>query len=30
VRYYRRFLDEARLMWEQDGAPPAGDRGHAG
>jgi len=30
VRYYRRFLDEARLLWEQDGAPPAGDLGHAG
>jgi molecular chaperone HscB len=22
VRYYRRFLDEARLLWEQDGAHP--------
>lgn len=30
VRYYRRFLDEARLMWEQDGAGPGGDLGHAG
>jgi molecular chaperone HscB len=28
VRYYRRFLDEARLLWEQDA--PGGDRGHAG
>jgi molecular chaperone HscB len=30
VRYYRRFLDEARLLWEQDGAGPGGDLGHAG
>ncbi len=29
VRYYRRFLDEARLMWEQDGGVP-GDLGRAG
>ena len=28
VRYYRRFLDEARLMWEQDGG--GGDLGRAG
>jgi molecular chaperone HscB len=24
VRYYRRFLDEARLLWEQDGPEPGG------
>jgi len=30
VRYYRRFLDEARLLWEQDAPGPAGDRGRAG
>ena len=30
VRYYRRFLDEARLLWEQDGPSHAGDLGHAG
>ncbi len=29
VRYYRRFLDEARMMWEQDGGM-AGGLGHAG
>jgi molecular chaperone HscB len=30
VRYYRRFLDEARLLWEQDGPGPGGERSHAG
>jgi molecular chaperone HscB len=30
VRYYRRFLDEARLLWEQDAPGPAGDPGRAG
>ena len=30
VRYYRRFLDEARLLWEQDGPAAARDLGHAG
>jgi hypothetical protein len=30
VRYYRRFLDEARLLWEQDGPGPGGERKHAG
>ncbi len=29
VRYYRRFLDEARLMWEQDGAEQGGVPGYA-
>lgn len=29
VRYYRRFLDEARLIWEQDGSR-GGVHGHAG
>jgi molecular chaperone HscB len=29
VRYYRRFLDEARLLWEQDGGVE-GDLGRAG
>ena len=29
VRYYRRFLDEARLLWEQDGGGE-GDLGRAG
>lgn len=29
VRYYRRFLDEARLIWEQDGSK-GGIHGHAG
>ncbi len=29
VRYYRRFLDEARVMWEQDGGGE-GDLGRAG
>ncbi|MBN2576370.1 MAG: Fe-S protein assembly co-chaperone HscB [Deltaproteobacteria bacterium] len=30
VRYYRRFLDEARLLWEQEGAGPGKDHSHAG
>jgi molecular chaperone HscB len=30
VRYYRRFLDEARLIWEQDGPETGGDRNDAG
>ncbi len=30
VRYYRRFLDEARILWEQDAPGPAGDPGRAG
>jgi len=30
VRYYRRFLDEARILWEQDALGPAGDPGRAG
>jgi molecular chaperone HscB len=30
VRYYRRFLDEARLLWEQDGPGPGGVGGRAG
>jgi hypothetical protein len=30
VRYYRRFLDEARLLWEQDGPEPGDLSGRAG
>ena len=30
VRYYRRFLDEARLLWEQDAPGPGGMRGRVG
>jgi molecular chaperone HscB len=30
VRYYRRFLDEARLLWEEDGPAPGGVGGRAG
>jgi molecular chaperone HscB len=30
VRYYRRFLDEARLLWERDGQGPGGVLGRAG
>jgi hypothetical protein len=30
VRYYRRFLDEARLLWEQEGLEPGGLSGRAG
>jgi len=29
VRYYRRFLDEARLLWEQEGPEPGGTSGRA-
>ena len=30
VRYYRRFLDEARILWEEDTPVPGGRRGDAG
>jgi len=30
VRYYRRFLDEARLLWEEDAAGAKGKSGDAG
>jgi molecular chaperone HscB len=29
VRYYRRFLDEARVLWEEDAAGRGGSGGHA-
>ena len=30
LRYYRRFLDEARILWEEDAPGAGGNRGHAG
>jgi molecular chaperone HscB len=30
VRYYRRFLDEARMLWEEDASSPEGKSGDAG
>ena len=30
VRYYRRFLDEARILWEEDTPAPGGQGGDAG
>ena len=30
VRYYRRFLDEARILWEEGAAGTGGSGGHAG
>jgi hypothetical protein len=30
VRYYRRFLDEARILWEEDAPGAKGKSGDAG